>query len=561
MKRVGIIISILLAILFLVMITFCYKESKSPFLQSKDDVNTFEFAIAPHFLIGYSKVEDFYKLIYQKYWKKKNIVLISPNHFWVGDFFQNQTFCTDTKVSFDSQFIRVWALYGLAQLHCIETYLEKNKDFYITAEHWIWSHFEFINKYFSGSVVYPIILNPHDLLSMDKLRSVLSNHFSSEDTLFIASVDFSHHVREDFAYIHDKSTYYTLLNSTDVREYQEIEADCRSCLYLINTLAGQHNKYPHIYFRDSSSTIAWKDLGIDNTSRQFYFYEPQKIVDNGITLAFFWDLIYDRGVESYLDTQDKLKDRFKDFYYKWDSSYNLRSYYHRLLYGIDFVWLNLEMPAVRDKSICKPSQKVVSFCWNASILPYLYTLWFSVVNIANNHSMDGWIQAYKETLQNLRLAKLNYFGYINNQSQFVENSVFTSDVRGIQIAWHWYDFTTAGKDLDAYCTVLEQYKSQNYVNLVSVHWWSEYDQAHRESQQNVWEKLIDCWADAIIGHHPHVVQDVAYYKWKPIIYSLWNFLFDQDINEDTKKGIYVLLDINESWRIDLFTGAVNAYIK
>jgi len=54
--------------------------------------------------------------------------------------------------------------------------------------------------------------------------------------------------------------------------------------------------------------------------------------------------------------------------------------------------------------------------------------------------------------------------------------------------------------------------------------------------------LIDAGADAIVGHHPHVIQKIDYYKHKPIFYSLGNFVFDQ-LQPETRSGIVVGFDI------------------
>jgi poly-gamma-glutamate synthesis protein (capsule biosynthesis protein) len=37
--------------------------------------------------------------------------------------------------------------------------------------------------------------------------------------------------------------------------------------------------------------------------------------------------------------------------------------------------------------------------------------------------------------------------------------------------------------------------------------------------------MIDAGADAVIGAHPHVPQTVDWYRGKPIVYSLGNFVF------------------------------------
>ena len=57
--------------------------------------------------------------------------------------------------------------------------------------------------------------------------------------------------------------------------------------------------------------------------------------------------------------------------------------------------------------------------------------------------------------------------------------------------------------------------------------------------------LIDAGADAVIGHHPHVVQSMDMYKGKPIIYSLGNFVFDHS-KDEAKKGVVLKLSISNS---------------
>jgi poly-gamma-glutamate synthesis protein (capsule biosynthesis protein) len=49
--------------------------------------------------------------------------------------------------------------------------------------------------------------------------------------------------------------------------------------------------------------------------------------------------------------------------------------------------------------------------------------------------------------------------------------------------------------------------------------------------------MIDAGADAIIGHHPHVVQGMEIYKQRPIFYSLGNFIFDQYFSAETQEGL------------------------
>lgn len=49
----------------------------------------------------------------------------------------------------------------------------------------------------------------------------------------------------------------------------------------------------------------------------------------------------------------------------------------------------------------------------------------------------------------------------------------------------------------------------------------------------------------IIGHHPHVVQEIEEYNGKYIFYSLGNFIFDQYFSKDTQEGLLVQVTLED----------------
>ena len=55
--------------------------------------------------------------------------------------------------------------------------------------------------------------------------------------------------------------------------------------------------------------------------------------------------------------------------------------------------------------------------------------------------------------------------------------------------------------------------------------------------------MIDTGADLVIGHHPHVAQEVEKYKAGYIAYSLGNFVFDQNFSADTRTGIILKVTV------------------
>lgn len=77
---------------------------------------------------------------------------------------------------------------------------------------------------------------------------------------------------------------------------------------------------------------------------------------------------------------------------------------------------------------------------------------------------------------------------------------------------------------------IENLRSRPGVDLivVSFHWGDEFMQAPYARQRRIAQLAIECGADVVLGHHPHVLQGIERYKNGLIFYSLGNFVFDMD---------------------------------
>ena len=73
---------------------------------------------------------------------------------------------------------------------------------------------------------------------------------------------------------------------------------------------------------------------------------------------------------------------------------------------------------------------------------------------------------------------------------------------------------------------------------------SEYNTTADDLQREYFRKMINEGADAVIGKGAHVVQDTEAYKGKPIIYSMGNFIYDQQLSEDLTQAIGVSVKID-----------------
>lgn len=74
------------------------------------------------------------------------------------------------------------------------------------------------------------------------------------------------------------------------------------------------------------------------------------------------------------------------------------------------------------------------------------------------------------------------------------------------------------------------------------HWGTEYKTVHNDMQESWAKDLISWGADAVVGSHPHVVQDEQIIEGKPVYYSLGNAVSNMSA-KNTQKGLIVVLRI------------------
>jgi poly-gamma-glutamate synthesis protein (capsule biosynthesis protein) len=73
--------------------------------------------------------------------------------------------------------------------------------------------------------------------------------------------------------------------------------------------------------------------------------------------------------------------------------------------------------------------------------------------------------------------------------------------------------------------LVEQARADHDLVIVILHWGAEYTDIPMKWQIDAAHAFVDAGADAVIGHHAHVLQPIERYKHGVIAYSLGNFLF------------------------------------
>lgn len=348
------------------------------------------FVVLPHHNLVDSETDKFYANIKEKYSDFENIVLISPNHFWNENniwFTEKATFC------YKKNCVNWEKLDFLEKSEKIFKYSDLEKKYFLD-EHWIWNHFKFLEKYFKNAKVFSLILKINtDFTENNKeIFEKLKNYKFSWKTLFVASVDFSHHTNEKAAIFHDLKTYKFLTS----KENYDVEVDCPNCLYLIKNLAyNSEKKYFNLQNRTSVDTFLNMNSNFENTTHFYWEFLSSSSVSNDFKL-------FNKN-----NFQNILKKIFVDNEY----IYSKKEKFITFSYFPDFI--NYQEKNFSKNTKCfysnKDFKKNPNFWFNRVL--YSFDL-----NILNNKNIENLEENKKEELKNI------WFNYL--WQKFFENKNF-----------------------------------------------------------------------------------------------------------------------------------------
>ena len=179
----------------------------------------------------------------------------------------------------------------------------------------------------------------------------------------------------------------------------------------------------------------------------------------------------------------------------------------------------------------------------------LLTRYFDAVGIANNHSGDYGKEALREQCELFEKAGLPYFGGGRDRAAAHRPAILRRNCVWVALL-AYNDFPpkrfAAGDNSPGVAWIDEaamlrdirraREEEQADVVIPLLHWGVEGDLHPEAEQVALARRLIDGGADAVIGAHPHRVQDIETYRGKPIFYSLGNFVFDGFDTQHGKTG-------------------------
>jgi len=493
-----------------------YKQTKAA-----PDIGMVKGGVVPHHLLaGYMPATFFNHLSKQK---PSLIVLIGPNHFDTG------------KKPIISSF-RDWQTpYGTLQTDqslvkklLAEDLISVDEET-MKGEHSINSLTSFISKSLPNAKVVSLILKYKTPTSTLNLLVENLEKNLPDDAVVVASVDFSHYMTWPVADFHDELSKQVIKNF-DYSRIDNLEIDSPASVYTLLKLMEYYGIQKIGYELHDNAAQLMNDPSLEETTSHYspYFINGEKSTDKVASLLFFGDMMLDRNVKKQIDTYGP------DWIFE-----KLAGKENRFFSGVDLISANLEGPFA-DKR--RPTSKSIAFRFDPILIPTLKKFNFSLFSQANNHSYDMGNDGFIESKNNLTKAGLDFYG---SQYRIDDSSMIIKTVGDYKIAFIGINDTNSPVDTVAVDALVKSGKTRADFVIMNVHWGAEYKEISNNNQRQLAHEFIDAGVDIIVGHHPHVIQEIEIYKNRPIFYSLGNFIFDQYFSTTTQQGLAVGLILKD----------------
>ena len=196
-----------------------------------------------------------------------------------------------------------------------------------------------------------------------------------------------------------------------------------------------------------------------------------------------------------------------------------------------------------------------------------------IVQVANSYTIKKGISSLSTTLRSIELAGLDPVGAYADKSEFKKSGGYhIYNVQGVEIAVVAFTKGMDGMTLPAgsencvnllytdYSSTYRKVDTKGITKLLRgvaeekpditialVHWGSEFNDSHSDSQGEIRDLLLAEGVDAIIGTHPHYLQEMVFDESAGtfVAYSLGDFFGDGD-KAGTEYSVVLDLEITKN---------------
>jgi hypothetical protein len=209
---------------------------------------------------------------------------------------------------------------------------------------------------------------------------------------------------------------------------------------------------------------------------------------------------------------------------------------------------NLEEPLTNDTGVTKcpkpsaapspapspsPTGKQECFAFRSppGYAKVLHDAGFAVMNLANNHAYDFGAEGNRQTRAALDSAGVRHTG--------APGQITVVDAKGVRVAvlgFAPYSYAQSLLDLDGAAAIVRRAKAQADIVVVQMHVGAEgAEHTHlkpgtelflgenRGDSMKFAHTVVEAGADLVVGHGPHVMRAMEFYRGHLIAYSMGNF--------------------------------------
>lgn len=204
-----------------------------------------------------------------------------------------------------------------------------------------------------------------------------------------------------------------------------------------------------------------------------------------------------------------------------------------LLERAEIVMANLEGP-LASRATRQASERNFSYRVSPLTALSLADAGIRLLTLANNHLMDCGRAGVAETLEILRGANIRTIGAGLDDASAHEPAIFCTGNGTVGVLGYYWNrrcaatATRPGGAMDDLASLERDIPAlRRLVDFVVVtsHWGVPYEREPAPDVRERARRAIELGADAVVAHHPHVIQPCEVYRGRPIFYSVGNFAF------------------------------------
>lgn len=376
----------------------------------------------------------------------------------------------------------------------------------------------YIKKTFPNAKIIPVLVEgtlPPE--QSEYLGTVLAEATKDKKTVLLSVSNFSNHPQLDLARFQTRFARSSI-EAGDFHNLFSLNLDSIPSVYVLKGFIDTHKSYETIFQAKGMTTP------IDPTQTKprgyimEYFLDGEPTPTPEATLIAVGDIMLDRYVRTLMERYGE------DYPFEKISPQGLLRSAHITL-------ANFEGPVADER----PRVGDVIFKFDPWMIDLIKRHGINLVTIANNHTLDQGQKGLDDTKRHLNEKNLDWIGHPLNET---EGHTLIKEINGLQIGFIGLHDATIRLDDTIAIEAIESMRPNVDTLIVTIHWGPEYVPASQR-QKDLGHAFIDAGADAVIGHHPHIEQEIELYNDKPIIYSLGNFIFDQYWSQATQKALSV----------------------